>query len=437
MGMREEERLGQRQNKHDENWNARFKELLSYRSEHGGDCNVPQRQVKLGPWVASQRTAYKAGTLAQDRIDRLDSIGFKWEQKKASVGMREEDKLGQRQNKHDENWNARFKELLSYRSEHGDCDISCSQGKLGRWVSKQRERYRAGSLAQDRIERLNSIGFSWVMARGGSKVPWETRFHELVQYKAKHGDCDISTKKGKLGKWVDKQRAVYKAGSLAQDRIDRLEGIGFRWTLHGVKEEAWATRFHELVQYKAEHGDCCVSRKRKLGLWVDRQRVVYKAGSLAQDRIDRLSGIGFDWAPPRGSSRIDSKVVPWETRLNELVQYKLNHGDCDVPRSWGQLGIWVNAQRNKYKKDNLSQDRIDRLNGIGFDWTPPMGRPRKRKAPPSTRKKSLSRKERLPSPSTNVNSLSVGDGARGAEPGEERESSIPKIRSQSCDRERR
>ena len=73
--------------------------------------------------------------------------------------MRGEERLGQRQNKLDEQWNAALKKLLSYRAEHGDCDVSFRQGKLGMWVSKQRKVYRAGSLAQDRIDQLDSIGF--------------------------------------------------------------------------------------------------------------------------------------------------------------------------------------------------------------------------------------------------------------------------------------
>ncbi|EJK53675.1 hypothetical protein THAOC_26836, partial [Thalassiosira oceanica] len=77
----------------------------------------------------------------------------------------------------------------------------------------------------------------------------------------------------------------------------------------------------------------------------------------------------------------------------------------------GKLGRWVDRQRSTHKNKKLSQDRIDRLNDIGFDWTPPRGASRKSKAPSSTRKRSLSRKEK-PSPSTNVNSLSDG----GAEP---------------------
>jgi len=202
------------------------------------------------------------------------------------------------------------------------------------------------------------------------------------------------------------------AGALAQDRVDRLNGIGFKWSLMAKGPNVpWETRFDELVQYKTKHGDCNVpQRQGNLGIWVSYQRKVYMAGSLAQDRVDRLNSIGFKW------SLMEKKQIQlWETRFHELVQYKAKHDDCNVPRNQGQLGAWVHTQRVTYKKNKLSQDRIDRLNDIGFDWTPPRGGSRKSKAPSSTRKRSLSRKEK-PSPSTNVNSLSDGYRARGAEP---------------------
>jgi len=58
--------LGQHQNKKSEKWNACFKELFNYRSEHG-DCNVPLRQEKLGTWVQIQQiqqTLFVAGLAA-------------------------------------------------------------------------------------------------------------------------------------------------------------------------------------------------------------------------------------------------------------------------------------------------------------------------------------------------------------------------------------
>lgn len=92
------------------------------------------------------------------------------------------------------------------------------------------------------------------------------------------------------------------ANSLAQDRIDQLNGIDFKWAMKEavptVPTVPWETRFNELVQqYKTKHGDINVPRSQgKLGNWVSRQRVAYNANSLAQNRIDRLSSIGFVWA---------------------------------------------------------------------------------------------------------------------------------------------
>ena len=112
----------------------------------------------------------------------------------------QEGRLGQqKRNLYDEQWNARFKELLDYRSQHGDCNVPQKHGTLGTWVTSQRSAYRDEKLAQDRIDRLNSIGFKWTLKEGGPKVPWETRFNELVQYKAKHGDCNIPRRQGQLG----------------------------------------------------------------------------------------------------------------------------------------------------------------------------------------------------------------------------------------------
>ena len=167
-GLREE-RLGDlRQNKSYEKWNARFKELLDYRSEHG-DCNVPQRQGKLGNWVSWQRQAYTAGSLAQNRIDRLSSIGFKWALRVAGPTVP---------------WDTRFDELVRYKTKLGDCNVPASQGKLGTWVVTQRMFYKADTLAQVRIDRLNGIGFKWALREVAPPVPWDTRYYELVQYKA-------------------------------------------------------------------------------------------------------------------------------------------------------------------------------------------------------------------------------------------------------------
>jgi len=233
---------------------------------------------------------------------------------------------------------------------------------------------------------------------------FEERFEELLKYRSQHGDCNVPTRQGKLGAWVKYCRKAHRANSLEQGCIDRLNSIGFKWTL--TEQVPWETRYNELVQYKAKHGDCNIPcRQGKLGQWVSHQRVAYLADSLAQDRIDRLISIGFKWALKEGC---------WDTKFQELVRYKAKHGECKVPRSQGPLGTWAGKQRTTYRKGKLKQDRIDRLNGIGFDWTPSSGDYRKRKPLPS--EAYSFEKGGAPILNRKTESRSVGDRARGDGP---------------------
>ena len=56
----------------------------------------------------------------------------------------------------------------------------------------------------------------------------------------------------------------------------------------------------------------------------------------------------------------------------KLKAYKTEHGDCLVPARYKkdpQLGTWVKNHRQEYRKGQLKkQDRIDKLNSIGFVW---------------------------------------------------------------------
>ncbi len=62
----------------------------------------------------------------------------------------------------------------------------------------------------------------------------------------------------------------------------------------------------------------------------------------------------------------------WQTRFEELQEYKQVHGDFSVPQKYGPLGVWVNKQRNEYNKfekgmkSQLTHERISQLNSINF-----------------------------------------------------------------------
>ena len=56
---------------------------------------------------------------------------------------------------------------------------------------------------------------------------------------------------------------------------------------------------------------------------------------------------------------------------NELAIYKRDNGHCNVPKNYKDnppLAIWCDTQRQSKKKGNLSDERVGRLNELGFEW---------------------------------------------------------------------
>ena len=160
-------------------------------------------------------------------------------------------------------------------------------------MSRQRvKRKKAGGVSQERIDRLDSINFNWVLRAKNPSTAWETRFDELSKYKLKHGNFKVS-RNSVLGRWVDMQTFRFRAGKLSQDRIDSLTSIGFDL---GKSDKApyvppasveWDARFNELSRYKEEHGNCKVSSRGKnstLGRWV---RMMHSTSSQMLIRLNK------------------------------------------------------------------------------------------------------------------------------------------------------
>ena len=86
------------------------------------------------------------------------------------------------------NWNFRFMQLKDYKKRFGNCEVPQNwpeNKQLGRWVIRQRTyKWR---LIPERVDALNSIGFSW----NTLDKNWEANFKELVAFKEKFGHCDV------------------------------------------------------------------------------------------------------------------------------------------------------------------------------------------------------------------------------------------------------
>jgi hypothetical protein len=131
----------------------------------------------------------------------------------------------------------------------------------------------------------------------------------------------------------------------------------------------WDELFQALLLYKSEYGDCCVPQyfqaDAALGQWVGKQRSRL-AGLPTDPKHQRLDAIGFDW-----ESQDQKNERIWNDKYQRLAFYKAKHGHCRVPKGYKddiELGNWVSMQRILWKKQRLSQERVDKLQALQFTW---------------------------------------------------------------------
>lgn len=197
-------------------WEIGINELANFKDKNN-HCRVPglyktASGYKLGTWVSTQRE--RKDQLIAERIQRLDALGFVWDQLEDSweIGINELSKFK------DENNHFRFRK--GYKTPSGY--------KLANWVGDQRKAFKKNQLIPERIQRLDDLGFVW----DDLAERWETGITELANFKAENNNCLVpvayKTASGfLLGRWISAQRT--RKDHTTPERIQRLDDLGFVW----------------------------------------------------------------------------------------------------------------------------------------------------------------------------------------------------------------
>lgn len=139
-------------------WMSHFSRLVEYK-ELNGNCDVPYQynaNQQLAQWVKRQRRQYRLystgqrSSLTSERVNMLNSLGFTW-------------------NTRDIAWEVNFMKLKRFHAEHRHCKVPADylNGSVANWLKKQRRQYRRmvatgrSTLTEDRIHRMESLGFVW------------------------------------------------------------------------------------------------------------------------------------------------------------------------------------------------------------------------------------------------------------------------------------
>ncbi|KAL7541451.1 hypothetical protein ACHAXR_013267 [Thalassiosira sp. AJA248-18] len=396
-------------------WEESYDDLKRYRDTNG-HCNVPQSEKPLGPWVNSQRIEHARYLVCEERLqggrgnnnkETLPSTSMTAERKKL-LGD-----LGFVWDIPGHTWNTRYDELCEFRKINGHCVVPRSS-RLGAWVEKQRneyKKYRAIQddnhekdemmpktiLTDDRVGKLNNITFVWDVR----EKQFEQKLGQLRIFKEINDSIDPRFMNGQLALWVRKYEQQYRkyldaastrgidvetlSGILPEDRRIALEAVGFCRSMFDEprarsltnRRATWEERYEELREYQAEHGHVLVPKNYgPLGSWVRAQRHLMRENEregssfetselLSAERVDSLNRLGFVW---------DVHQWQWNQTYHELLQYKEEHNNTNVPMSYGGLGLWVFNQRAHYssyrkgKQSGITTARLEMLRNIGFEF---------------------------------------------------------------------
>jgi len=155
---------------------------------------------------------------------------------------------------------------------------------------------------------------------------------------------------------------------LDREKISKLEGIGFSWSLH---QASFDKGFQETIKYKEQNNGNPNAKSGyvtpegfSLYQWQSALKRKYKKCKLEADRIRELERIGFLWE--------SSLTAPFKRGIEETLRYKeQNNGDPNAPKDYKtadgyKLGEWQSRQIDDFKKGKLESGKASRLEAIGL-----------------------------------------------------------------------
>jgi len=315
--------------------------------------------------------------------------------KKVVVGIRDNKKVHRPR----QSWQQTYTELAAYVKQHGHCnptrDGTADDSFLAQWMEKQR-RNRQTSLSAQQIRQLDEIGFPWKSRAGRQEDNWNNHLQQLKRYKREHGNTRVPSSDKQweqLSRWVCKQRSLHNKNQLRPDRREKLEAIGFVFSLQKNRERSvrndnqrWGDMYNRLVEFHAQNGHCIVPRSFGaaeetpstdnehspwLGGWVANQRQDFRRGNMRPDRQKLLEKLGFVWKVDLYNPKASLHQKHFDAMIERLLQFKREHGHVQVPFRYKkdyELAQWVGVQRRFFHTGELKASRKKRLDEIGFWW---------------------------------------------------------------------
>ncbi len=320
-----------------------------------GHARVPATHIEdgqaLGGWVSDRRSSYLLATMSAEEKAFLESLpGWSW------------DPLS-------DDWRHKYDALKSFvDSSNGKFPANprgSDNSGIGKWVVKQRERYRKQWTSEEQIALLEAIpGWKW----DPLDENWNASFEILKKYSSREGHsrppathCEGEVQ---LGIWVSQQRDRFKKKRVLPHQQILLESLP-SWSWDPLND-SWSDYWESCSKLPSTNP--MIKRgsiPKDLLEWMKDQRERYQSGQLSAERIKMMETLpGWLWEP-----RSDL----WDQIFWDFYEWAQSHDPNTVPKEITFGGAngrsWSGNVRTKYRKGLLSNEQISQLESVpGWEW---------------------------------------------------------------------
>jgi len=392
-------------------WEVNLEKLTKY-YKNTGSFHIKTGDKEFGSllnWLRHQRTTYFKGNLSLEKENKLKEIGYSFEiSYKGKKGI-DSISANYEPNK---TWLNKLDELKSNVQKQGTFLIPNKNREneaLVSWVRYQKLQFRNGMLGPVKTDLLNEINFPFNENFRGKSIKslnrepnsrnhlirpsiWDKRFEEFKDYYNQNKTFFIKAENKELQpllRWINYQRLLFKKDKLDTDKIDKFKEIGYSFNLdfRGRNPEDvddWEIRLSQLKMYFKEYGTFGISNLDRenadLLHWLKYQRFLKNNKKLAEEKIKAFEDIGYSFnvrhyvriaEKKEVKEKVDNYKLAWGSNYLKLLEYKMTNGNCNVPITYREnrtIANFVKRQRSHYRLNKLTQEQIDKLNFLGFEW---------------------------------------------------------------------
>lgn len=350
---------------HEYSWKRNLQILQDWRIKNPNLWPKQRNSVgiekKLAIWMLKIGKEYKNGTIEEAQFEQLINMGYVFENRK---------------------WHEKFEELKSFIERNERFPLKTSD-KLYSFYYSELKKNEDGKHDKVQEKLLRSIDFYNNINL--SKIDqWNVIFENLRIYVNKNNKMPPAhfplSKKIKFGSFVNIMREKYKKGFLEKQKEEKLREIGFILDGNKKRKNDWDFLFELLVLFRNDNPkrwpNCNIKDESQLAAWCLHQKQWYsgklaKYGEYHKHRKIQLDSISFEWEITKGVFGY-TNVVTWDERLTQYIEYKKENPKRKIPskinKERNHLYIWLAMSKTKYLRNQLSDEKIEKLRNAGVEW---------------------------------------------------------------------